>query len=630
MSNRPVLLTRRTLLKAGLGTAFAAACMPLAGCGALGGGSSNKTKVRIALNQAAMTEGMPAALRAKFPDVTFQFTMANNSADYYAYLAEHDDLPDIITVRRFSLRDSLKLNDHLVDVSSTDLAATYYQNYLANYTYEDGSVNWLPAAAEIWCIVANKTLFEESGIALPTDYPSFIAACEAFKAKGIQGYVSDWAYDYTALETLEGFNIDTLQSIEGQTWRTAYESGTEDGLDASVWKPAFERMADMLTKTANTDAITPGTSLKEFDDVQAAMDGRQVAMIRSSGAELQGYNERNTDEFIILPYFGDTPEQNWILTYPYFQAAMNKNSEVDSDLLMDIFTYMLGQDVQDSLGMKTNVVSYTNAVTVEMDESLDEIKTYVDQNRIYTRLANNEFFAASLTAVTGLIDGSMDAEAAYNAMNDELSQPKEAPEMDMNNKVGYKYEFDPSKGNPACSAILNSLREVWGTDVAVSYPLVLSNSIYEGEASSSQLKYYLGGAWGNDFNVELSGADFKALVAAMVHYEGENNRMGYMPVSDDMLPVASGFEMQVKATDEGYELTGLTKDGAEFDESATYNVAFNIPISYVPTIAEDNAGLTIPEGANKILLDPLKSLTAYFDGDYTKQFAEPTDYIKLS
>lgn len=624
------LMTRRAFLRTSAAAGAAAAVAPaLTGCS--GSGSSNKTKVRVGLCQQALGNGMPTMLREKFPEVEFQFTQAQNAAAYYAYLNEHDDLPDIITVRRFSLRDASQLKDTLTDLSSSEIAANYYQNYLNNYTYDDGVVNWLPSTAEIWSIVANKSLFDEKGIAIPTDYPSFKAACEAFEAQGIRGYLTDWKYDYSCLETLEGFNTDALQSLDGQRWRTEYESVTVDELDDTVWPAAFSHMQEVLADTKNNTAAMLEMGMS---DVQGMFTSRHAAMIRSSGAEMAGFIADTGDEYIMLPYFGETEAQNWVLTYPNFQAAINANSKVDASLLQEIFDYMLGQDVQDtlnaSLNSKTNVLSYTSAVTIDTSEQLSTVQSYFENNQVYTRLANNDFFTASQAAVSGLIDGSMDATAAYNAFNESLASSSTEVDYDLNFDKGYEYDYQDGKGSESSSALLNTCREVWGTDLAVAYATSFSNSVYEGKASTAQLKYLVAGNYGPLYVLDLTGAQLKEVVGHMVEFKTSDTVQlvdSLNPVSDDMLPVSSGFEMQIKRGDGTYTLEGITIDGEPIDESKTFSVMVNIANTTAAEVIMP--GIDIPEDANKIAAEFPTALAEYFS-DTSKQLLEPTEYIKLT
>ena len=135
---------------------------------------------------------------------------------------ENGELPDIITCCRFSLHDAAPLKDSLMDLSTTFEAGSIYDSYLQSFKNEDSSVNWLPMCADVHGFITNKALFEEYHIPLPTDHESFVSACQTFEAAGIRGYVGDYAYDYTCMETLQGLSIPEFTSLEGRKWRTAY------------------------------------------------------------------------------------------------------------------------------------------------------------------------------------------------------------------------------------------------------------------------------------------------------------------------------------------------------------------------------------------------------------------------
>lgn len=595
---------------------------------------SEKPTVRIALCVAAMMDSIPHVLRAKFPDVNFEFTLANNDTRYYKYLKEHDDLPDIITVRRFSLLDAVDLKDDLVDLSKTDLAASYYQNYLDNYMYDDGTINWLPALAEVWCIVANKTLFEQHNIELPTDYDSFIAACEAFEKEGIQGFTSDWSYDYTALETLEGFNMPKLQSIDGKKWRTQYESGV-DSLDNSFWIDAFTHMEDVLKKTnnvASNEKEATALAAQTYDSTDQKFKTGEIAMIRGGGSDLTLYNEEegNTNEYVMLPYFGETTQDNWVMTYPYYQAAINKNSDVDADLLMEIYTYMYSQDTQDSLGKQANFYSYSSNVTTEMNKYMDNLNTYLDDNKIFIRLANNSFFAAAFASVQGMVKGEYDAKEAYEVFSKTLSQKEEEKTMDLTFDTGYEYSFQKDHGSQSSSAILNSCREVWKTDFAVTYAPAISNSVYKGQSSSSLIAYLIAGNYGINYRLELTGAQVKELIGTMINFEltSDSTGIGMLPKADNMLPVTSGLEMEVnKLEDGGYELAKLTVDGKELSDTETYSIVYSVPGAWATYIASQ-AGITLTDEQKDAVPAMADTLTTYLV-DEGKQLASPTDYITL-
>ena len=98
-------------------------------------------------------------LEAKFPDIEFTFVQSFNTMDYYNdILSRQEALPDIITCRRFSLNDAKLLSPYLMDLSTSEVASSFYSSYLELNREQNGTIKWLPMCAEVDCILANKTI----------------------------------------------------------------------------------------------------------------------------------------------------------------------------------------------------------------------------------------------------------------------------------------------------------------------------------------------------------------------------------------------------------------------------------------------------------------------------------------
>ena len=113
--------------------------------------------------------------------------------------------------------------------------------------------------------MANKALFDKNNISLPTDYDSFVAACQSFEKLGIRGFAADFVYDYTCMEILQGMSIPEITSMEGSMWRSSYENpeGEENGLDDMVWPVVFENMEQFI-KDVN---LVPEDTEMDYDPV---------------------------------------------------------------------------------------------------------------------------------------------------------------------------------------------------------------------------------------------------------------------------------------------------------------------------------------------------------------------------
>ena len=158
----------------------------LSSCGGKSAEKEDAETITVYLWSTNLYEKYAPYIQEQLPDINVEFVVGNNDLDFYKFLDENGGLPDIITCCRFSLHDASPLKDSLMDLSTTNAAGAVYDTYLSNFRNEDGSVNWLPVCADAHGFVVNKDLFEKYDIPLPTDYESFVSACQAFDKVGVR------------------------------------------------------------------------------------------------------------------------------------------------------------------------------------------------------------------------------------------------------------------------------------------------------------------------------------------------------------------------------------------------------------------------------------------------------------
>ena len=590
----------------------------------LSGGAAvaeEKERVVVALWGNQMLDSYTQYLCDLFPQVEFEFVLATNSSDYYRFRQDHDDMPDILSVRRFALKDAVLLKDYLYDLSNTDLAATYFGSYLDSYTYDDGSVNWLPTCAEVDGIIINKTLFDEYNVPVPTDYASFVSACEAFEAAGIRSFVSDFSADYTCMEVLQGASIPMLQSMEGRKWRLQYESGATRELSEEVWLPVFENLFDFVEKTGlgAEDATYPNRTPKDM------FSAGEAAMFRGTGADVITYPGRGADEVLLVPYFGQTEQDNWYLTYPTFQiAASNKGMDdpAREQLILDIMTAMVNQQGQDHISYGKNMVPYKKDVTLELMPEMDNLKPYVKQNKLYIRLASNEMFRISKDVVQLILNGEVNSpKEALDAFNAELAGEEPGTEIVVHIDTAYSNDFDPEYGNAAASAVANTMRSIYGVDLAFMQACYVASDIYSGDYSQKDLGYLAKNDGGWPGLMQLTGDQIYTLVETTLSMT--NNRGAVC--NDSTLYVSSGFEMDISRTDGGYQLNALTVDGVELDRSATYSfLIYGERDWYMSKVMEEMGVSEVDTSGPKAESCLIQRLV-----EEGGQLEAPTDYIVL-
>lgn len=106
----------------------------LSGCGqSQKAVSKNDDHLTVYLWENRLMKNIVPYIHEQFPDQDIEFITGNNDTDLYSYFEEHGELPDIITVRRFSGKDAQDLEPYLMDFASYDVVSRYYSYALQYY-----------------------------------------------------------------------------------------------------------------------------------------------------------------------------------------------------------------------------------------------------------------------------------------------------------------------------------------------------------------------------------------------------------------------------------------------------------------------------------------------------------------
>ena len=608
----------------------------LAGCAGQKENTENAEKdERISISMymwdRSMFKELSVWLEQKFPDIEFTFVQSYNTMEYYKDLiARGEEIPDIITCRRFSLNDAAFLSDYLIDLSTSEAAGTFYSSYLDVNRENSGAIRWMPMCAEVDCIMANKDLFDQHNISLPTNYSEFVAAIDAFEELGIKGFQTDWFYDYTCLETMQGCAIPELMSLEGTTWRMDYESETKDqqvGLDDTVWPRVFEKYEKFLKDVR----FQTGDEELQFTETTEPYFEGKTAMIRSTAAMADQIREDRGINSVILPYFGETSQDNWVLTYPMCQLAVSRTVEEDEAkkaAVMDVLMAILSEEGQKHVAAGTSVLSYNKEVKIDPTDALQYVQDCIDSNHLYMRLASTEVFAISQDVAHKMMRGEYDAQGAYEDFNNQIVnyQNPEAEEVLFTQKTAYSNDFGVH-GSPAASSLMNTLRVVNEDQIAIGYASVASSPIFVGDYTMEQVKWIM--TFRNAlYRGEYTGEEVRRIMEWLVDVKED----GSNPIRHrNQMPVTSGMEYTVTETEPGkFTLEDIAVNGKPLDDNAVYTVL----LVGADTYLEDEKFCNCP------MPEDLKTKREdYYVNDFTsqeyiqealiktQQFLEPTEYV---
>lgn len=570
------LMNKRTLHR--LLSAFAALVIGLSvltGCGTKTAENVEKQEdaqtIQVYLWTNNLYETYAPYIQSQLPDVNIEFIVGNNDLDFYKFLQENGGLPDIITCCRFSLHDAAPLKDSLMNLALTNEAGAVYNTYLNSFKNEDGSVNWLPVCADAHGFVVNRSLFEQYDIPLPTDYESFVSACQAFEKVGIRGFTADYTYDYTCMETLQGLSAAELTTTDGRKWRTAYSdpaSTARVGLDDTVWPGAFERMAQFIQDTH----LTADDLALNYDDVTGMFRNGEAAMYFGSSAGVKMFRDEGIDT-IFLPFFSQNGEK-WIMTTPYFQIALNRDLEQDTarrEKAMKVLNVMLSEEAQSRIVADgQDVLSYSQNVPLRLTEYMKDVRGVVEENHMYIRIASNDFFAVSKDVVSKMIAGEYTAQQAYRAFNAQLLA-EETPaddEIVLTSGKSCSNVFHANGGSASFSVMANTLRGVYGTDVLLATANSFTGSVLQADYNKKMAASMIMPNGLMSRQRTMTGAELKETVRAFV----EGCEGGFVPFNRGSLPVVSGIAVEVKEAGGSYTLTGITRNGQPLGDDDTVTV----------------------------------------------------------
>jgi raffinose/stachyose/melibiose transport system substrate-binding protein len=547
----------------------------LTGCGTKTAENVEKQEdaqtIQVYLWSTSLYETYAPYIQSQLPDVNIEFIVGNNDLDFYKFLEEHGGLPDIITSCRFSLHDAAPLKDSLMNLALTNEAGAVYNTYLNSFKNEDGSVNWLPVCADAHGFVVNRGLFEQYDIPLPTDYESFVSACQAFEKVGIRGFTADYTYDYTCMETLQGLSAAELTTTDGRKWRTAYSdpaSTARVGLDDTVWPGAFERMAQFIQDIH----LTADDLALNYDDVIGMFRNGEAAMYFGSSAGVKMFRDEGIDT-IFMPFFSQNGEK-WIMTTPYFQIALNRDLEQDTarrEKAMKVLNVMLSEEAQSRIiSDGQDLLSYSQNVPLRLTECMKDVRDVVEENHMYIRIASNDFFAVSKDVVSKMIAGEYTAQQAYRAFNAQLLA-EETPaddEIVLTSGKSYSNVFHANGGSASFSVMANTLRGVYGTDVLIATANSFTGSVLQADYNKKMAASMIMPNGLMSRQRTMTGAELKETVRAFV----EGCEGGFVPFNRGSLPVVSGIAVEVKEAGGSYTLTGITRNGQPLRDDDTVTV----------------------------------------------------------
>ena len=530
--------------------------------------SKNDDHLTVYLWENRLMKNIVPYIYEQFPDQDIEFITGNNDTDLYSYFEEHGELPDIITVRRFSGTDAQDLEPYLMDFASYDVVSRYYSYALQYYKNSKDEIQWLPICGMPQTIIANKTLFEQFGIKIPENYKEYAQACQQFYDNGIKPYSLDLAEDWSAHEVIQTGAIGEFMSLDGIKWRSSAESSSGDiAFDDTLWERIFSETNTFLKDshfTSDDISVDINTAAQMF------LEGK-AAMFHGYPALMQEYQEQMDAELTRIPFFSQISDEAFINMTPSLNIAFNKDLEKDQeklDLAFDVLDRMISKEGQTLIAEGKGVISL-NVDVPNMMEDVPGLEDEINNNSVYIRYSAQKSFDASLKAVHGLLSGEMDETQAYDAFRSTMNSKDSKEETTVNFENEYAISLNDKNGRDAASSILTTIREENDAQLALVPYYYFTSSIYKGECTGSRVALMT--AKSSDTALYFTKISGKQVCELVENYLADADENFYVTNKYE-LPIASGMKMIVNQEESGCSLKDLTVNDKKIDKEKEYSI----------------------------------------------------------
>ena len=530
--------------------------------------SKNDDHLTVYLWENRLMKNIVPYIYEQFPDQDIEFITGNNDTDLYSYFEEHGELPDIITVRRFSGTDAQDLEPYLMDFASYDVVSRYYSYALQYYKNSKDEIQWLPICGMPQTIIANKTLFEQFGIKIPENYKEYAQACQQFYDNGIKPYSLDLAEDWSAHEVIQTGAIGEFMSLDGIKWRSSAESSSGDiAFDDTLWERIFSETNTFLKDshfTSDDISVDINTAAQMF------LEGK-AAMFHGYPALMQEYQEQMDAELTRIPFFSQISDEAFINMTPSLNIAFNKDLEKDQeklDLAFDVLECMISKEGQTLIADGKGVISL-NVDVPNMMEDIPGLEDEINNNSVYIRYSAQKSFDASLKAVHGLLSGEMDETQAYDAFRSTMNSKDSKEETTVNFENEYAISLNDKNGRDAASSILTTIREENDAQLALVPYYYFTSSIYKGECTGSRVALMT--AKSLDTFLYLAKINGKEIYELAEKYLAESDEKFHITNKYE-LPVASGMKIIVRQEENGFSLKDIEVNKKKIDKDKEYSI----------------------------------------------------------
>lgn len=531
------------------------------------------------------------AVEEQFPDVDMVMVHdgAANSASLLKGNLENGTECDLIFSRVLHQLEE-QTGEYLLDLANEEFVSNFSLTSLDNCVLSDGGLYYLPGTSNLYGIVYDKTVLEENGWEVPTNYTEFVELIHTIDNSGL-----------TVVETLDGETnevpvrafrpslkfTDSFRNLfypfvyeavfsgwKNMEWVTAYQQGEES------MKGHMEPMVDIMQQLYDDGVIR----LDDWDympryRLPMLCESHSAVMIIDSQNSYANEALRNNDhEYAMMPYFtGDEEGSDYLYAIPTYFMGINKASaqvsEERKQLLLDIMSFICSPETQEKLyGEDNTQISNIKGVNTNANSFTAGIQKTIQEGRIISDF--------ELRAETQMLSGAREL-LAGNISEEQWMEDNDQCRDDMLAGITI---YDPEEIG-SCEETLTSLqtallmgqvyRDLTGADIALVYVNEIDQGancpLFEGTLTTTMVNNMAPDRTSGDGTGIASGTlTGQQIIDCLAGMKTENAQ------SDEWYYIASGLDVEFAPwMPAGQRLVSCKlPDGSDIDPEGTYHVAF--------------------------------------------------------
>ena len=355
-------------------------------------------------------------MKKEMPNVTIEIEpAAQDDGQKLKTYAASGNLPDIfksdgVDIETFNKSGALvQLDEYAKEAGIIDSISDAYKEALYMSDGHIYAVTW--QSPWVNSFYANKKVFEENGIKIPTNYPEFLSAVKAFNEKGVLPYAlfgkeKQWClhlYDIMATRKAH----DGIAALDDNTARASDD--------------AYLDAAKKLIELVNAGMLSKDVFNTTYDQAEALFTSGKAAMFMTGTWALKGLEEQMGDNIEVMYYpladAGSEEKVKWNMSGGYSQGGFSvpdysKNKEVAAKYAVLLSRKLNDAFVQLEGGSSIYKDSPKAEVTLGpvMQQYINDTANFKTMSKFDWNLTNQELKTVMEDKSQELLTGSISAE----------------------------------------------------------------------------------------------------------------------------------------------------------------------------------------------------------------------------